>query len=106
MCEPRRGYGAAAWRGLQEWPLDCDRVLFSSVDGSDRLSKSQTSAWQEAIDEGFDMILGDRVSLADGGPNLAPLQRLGNRLCCAAIVALWGDVSRTCPPCVWSDATL
>src|SRR6266487_4265447 len=35
--ETRRGYGAAAWRGLQDWPAGCEWVLFSSADGSDRL---------------------------------------------------------------------
>src|SRR5437867_5383567 len=32
LTEARRGYGAAAWRGLQDWPAGCEWVLFSSAD--------------------------------------------------------------------------
>ncbi len=57
--EPIRGYGAAAWRGLQEIPPGIDWVLFSSSDGSDALDPEEQRDWEEAS-HGADMILGDR----------------------------------------------
>src|SRR5258706_92842 len=48
LTEARRGYGAAAWRGLHDWPAECEWVLFSSADGSDRLSAGETGAWLAA----------------------------------------------------------
>src|SRR5688572_2290671 len=47
LFERQRGYGAAAWRGLRDWPADCDWVLFSSADGSDRLNKHEANDWQQ-----------------------------------------------------------
>ena len=90
LHEPRRGYGAAAWRGLQDWPSDCAWVLFSSADGSDRLSAFESLAWQGAVDSGADMVLGDRTALASGRSYLKPTQRLGNWLCCIVISRVWG----------------
>lgn len=88
--EPRRGYGAAAWRGLQEWPADCQWVLFSSADGSDQLSTFEVEAWQRAVDGGADVVLGDRTTLPSARGQLKPTQRFGNWLCCAAIARGWG----------------
>jgi len=85
-----RGYGAAAWRGLQEWPEDCEWVLFSSADGSDRLSREEADVWRCTVDAGVEIILGDRVSLPDSSRHLKPIQRFGNRLCCSIIAAHWG----------------
>lgn len=90
MSEPRRGYGAAAWRGLQEWPEDCEWVLFSSADGSDRLSVEELGAWQGAAQQGADLIIGERVSLAASRAELKWIQRLGNRVTCAALALGWG----------------
>jgi glycosyltransferase involved in cell wall biosynthesis len=90
VFEPVRGYGAAAWRGLQDWPPQCSWVLFSSADGSDRLPASETPAWQRAVDRGADLVLGDRTALADARAQLKPAQRLGNWLCCLAIARGWG----------------
>jgi glycosyltransferase involved in cell wall biosynthesis len=86
VAEPRRGYGAAAWRGLQEWPKDCDWVLFSSADGSDRLSRDELHTWQQAVNAGADLVIGDRIS----SRHLKVTQRLGNWLCVVAIAAGWG----------------
>lgn len=88
--EPRRGYGAAAWRGLQEWPEDCEWVLFSSADGSDRLSPEELAAWQSAVDAGADLVIGERVSLAASRAELKWIQRLGNRVTCDALALGWG----------------
>ena len=63
LTEARRGYGAAAWRGLQDWPAGFEWVLFSSADGSDRLSPGEASAWRTAAEDGADLVIGDRVSL-------------------------------------------
>jgi glycosyltransferase involved in cell wall biosynthesis len=90
ITEPRCGYGAAAWRGLQAWPADCEWVLFSSADGSDRLASEEVAAWQRAVEMDADMILGERVSLASSSRHLKPPQRFGNWLCCAVIAAGWG----------------
>ncbi len=90
VIEPRRGYGAAAWRGLQEWPEDCEWVLFSSADGSDRLSVEELGAWQAAVEQGADLIIGERVSLAASRAELKWIQRLGNRVTCAALALGWG----------------
>ena len=62
LTEARRGYGAAAWRGLQDWPAGSEWVLFSSADGSDRLSAGDAGAWLAAVEGGADLIIGDRVS--------------------------------------------
>jgi glycosyltransferase involved in cell wall biosynthesis len=90
LFEPRRGYGAAARCGLQDWPMDFEWVLFSSADGSDRLSAAETERWQEAVDSGADLVLGDRTSLRSARRHLKLTQRLGNWLCCAVIARGWG----------------
>jgi glycosyltransferase involved in cell wall biosynthesis len=90
VVEPQRGYGAAVWRGLQNWPADCAWVLFSSADGSDRLSEPEASAWQRAVDDDADLILGDRTALPAARSHLKPTQRFGNWLCCSAIARGWG----------------
>jgi len=90
LFEPQRGYGTAAWRGLQDWPADCDWVLFSSADGSDRLNKHEANDWQQAMDSNADLILGDRTALPAARAHLKLTQRLGNWLCCMAIARGWG----------------
>jgi glycosyltransferase involved in cell wall biosynthesis len=87
--ELQRGYGAAAWRGLQDWPHDCVWALFSSADGSDQLSLAEARAWQGAVDEGAELVMGDRTTLSSGRAHLKPTQRLGNWLCCALIHCGW-----------------
>lgn len=90
VSEPCRGYGAAAWCGLQNWPSDSDWVLFSSADGSDRLTPDDLPAWQGAVDAGADLVLGERTSLAAGCRHLKAVQRFGNWLTCGVIAAGWG----------------
>jgi glycosyltransferase involved in cell wall biosynthesis len=90
LREPRRGYGAAAWRGLGDWPADAMWVLFSSADGSDRLAMDELAAWQAAVDGGADLVVGDRVSHAAARAELKWTQRFGNGLTCAAIGLGWG----------------
>jgi glycosyltransferase involved in cell wall biosynthesis len=90
LVEPLRGYGAAAWRGLQDWPADIDWVLFSSADGSDRLSEIELQEWQAAVDAGADLVVGDRVSDKASRAELTFTQRLGNWITCEAIRLGWG----------------
>jgi glycosyltransferase involved in cell wall biosynthesis len=90
ICEPQRGYGAAAWRGLQDWPPGCDWALFSSADGSDQLSIEDLLAWQEAVDNGADLVIGDRTTLRASRDQLKLTQRFGNWLCVTAIADGWG----------------
>jgi glycosyltransferase involved in cell wall biosynthesis len=89
VSEPNRGYGAAAWRGLQQVPPEVSWILFSSADGSDRLSAAELIQWHHAVDEGFDLIIGDRVSPATSREHLKSVQSFGNRLCCWLIAAGW-----------------
>ena len=90
VTEPRRGYGAAAARGLEGLPRNMECVLFSSADGSDRLDKMELASWQAHVDAGFDLIVGDRVSPAASREQLKAVQSFGNRLCCHLIALGWG----------------
>ena len=87
--ESRRGYGAACWTGLLNFPERLEWILFSSADGSDQLSPEEAAAWQSAIDAGADLVMGDRFSAPESRRHLKPVQRFGNRLCCALILLGW-----------------
>ena len=91
MFQPERGYGAAAWRGLQDWPPEMIWVLFSSADGSDQLSPEEAAQWQEAIEDKADLIVGDRVSSQVSRAQLKWVQRFGNWITCYAIWLGWGQ---------------
>lgn len=90
LSEPRRGYGAAAWRGLQHWPTGMRWVLFSSADGSDRLLPEETLAWQRVVDGGALLVLGDRVTPCASRVHLKLAQRFGNWTTCQMIRLGWG----------------
>jgi glycosyltransferase involved in cell wall biosynthesis len=75
LAEPTRGYGAAAWRGLQDLPASIEWVLFSSADGSDTLDSSELAEWNRAALFGADFILGDRCSHPRSLKTLNPSQR-------------------------------
>ena len=90
LAEPRRGYGAAAWRGTQELPADIEWIVFSSADGSDRLDAEPAAAFHSAAIAGADLILGERVTRASSRRWLSPTQRFGNTLCCWLIALGWG----------------
>jgi glycosyltransferase involved in cell wall biosynthesis len=90
VVEARRGYGAAAWRGLQSLPAAAEWVLFSSADGSDRLSPDQLGPWNEAVDSGADFVIGERLTLREARDHLKATQRLGNALTCWLIWIGWG----------------
>lgn len=88
--EPRRGYGAAAWRGMQDAPVGCRWFLFSSADGSDLLCPEDLVAWQQAVDEGADFVVGDRCTHPDSRQELKGTQRWGNAFACLLIHLGWG----------------
>jgi hypothetical protein len=90
MVEAQRGYGAAAGRGLHDWPVEMENVLFSSADGSDRLSAAEISVWEAAAGEGADLIIGERTSDPLSRAHLKPTQRLGNWLVCQSLRLGWG----------------
>ncbi len=90
LHEPRRGYGAACWTGLQHLPPRVEWILFSSADGSDQLAGKDLVAWQQLADAGADLILGDRTSSTTSRRHLKHVQSLGNRFCCRLIAFGWG----------------
>ncbi len=90
LREPRRGYGAAAWTGTRHLPPEIEWIMFSSADGSDRLDDAERNAFQNAIDAGADLVLGERVSHAASRARLTPTQRFGNALACHLIALGWG----------------
>lgn len=89
LLEVRRGYGAAAWHGLQMWRPGLPWVLFSAADGSDRLAPEELPAWQAAIDAGAHLVVGNRVISPESRVSLGTFQRLGNQITCAAIRLGW-----------------
>jgi len=91
MYGPRRGYGAAAWRGIQNIPPGVEWVLFCSADGSDQLDPTSAAAFQSAIEAGADLVLGERVSLPDSRRHLRGVQQFGNWLCCRLLWLGWGS---------------
>lgn len=90
VAEPKRGYGSAAWRGLQHLPPTIKWVLFSAADGSDRMDPGVVAAFQSAVDGGADLVVGERVSSPDSQRHLTPAQRFGNWLCCRLLRLGWG----------------
>ena len=90
LREGLRGYGAAAWRGLENWPGDFRWVIFSSADGSDRMTPAEARLWQAAVDDGADLVIGDRTATADSRRHLRPMQRLGNCVTSFALTVGWG----------------
>lgn len=61
VSEKVRGYGSAAFTGLQKLPSGVEWVLFSSADGSDLLTSDELAEWTAAAPDS-DLILGDRCS--------------------------------------------
>jgi hypothetical protein len=94
LNESRRGYGAAAWQGVQQLPPACAWVLICSADGSDRLDADELRHWRRHADSGADLIAGDRVSHFESRDHLRAAQSLGNWLCCALIRLGWGQTFR------------
>lgn len=88
-AEPRRGYGAACWTGLQQIPDGVEWILFSSADGSDRLATSELDVWQQAVDQGHELLLGNRCLFPGAVASLKPLQRFGSWLTSGLLRVGW-----------------
>jgi glycosyltransferase involved in cell wall biosynthesis len=89
VSEPARGYGAAAWRGLQDLPPGVGWVLFSSADGSDALDPAECRQWEEASVDA-DLLLGDRSGSRDSLSAMNASQRLCTTLFRMVVQAGWG----------------
>jgi glycosyltransferase involved in cell wall biosynthesis len=87
--ESIRGYGAAAWRGLQSLPSGVEWVLFSSADGSDALDPGECCAWEEAAQEA-DLILGDRSGSQESRRAMNASQRICTAIFRWVARAGWG----------------
>lgn len=94
LHEPRRGYGAAAWRGTLHLPSRAEWILFCAADGSDRLDEPEAESFQRVINQGADLVLGERISLAASRNHLSLWQRFGNQLCGAVLRLGWGHSFR------------
>lgn len=86
--EARRGYGAACWTGLLEVPPEAEWILFSSADGSDRFQPAELAVWQQSVDEGVGLILGNRCLYPGARASLKATQRFGSWL--AGLLLRWG----------------
>lgn len=89
VVEPVRGYGSAAWRGLEGVPPGVDWVLFSSADGSDALEPEELARW-EAVAPEADLILGDRSVLEASCRAMNPSQRICTWLFRQVVRIGWG----------------
>lgn len=89
VSEPTRGYGAAAWRGLQGLPPGTDWVLFSSADGSDALDAEECRRWEMASRDA-DLLLGDRSGSRESRSAMNASQRLCTALFRVVVRAGWG----------------
>lgn len=90
LSERRRGYGAAAAAGLQQLPPLARWVLFISADNSDRFQPSEFAAWQHAVDQGAQLILGNRCMLPSARQHLRLPQRIGSAIFRWATYLGWG----------------
>jgi glycosyltransferase involved in cell wall biosynthesis len=88
VLEPRRGYGAACWTGLLSLPPGVDYILFSSADGSDRFVAAELPVWEQAVEEGYDLVLGNRCLYPGALASLKWLQRCGSQV--ASVLMRWG----------------
>lgn len=88
MAEPRRGYGAACWTGMQDLPAEIGWILFCDADGSDDLRS--LVPFFEAAAAGCDLVLGNRNALPEGRRALTRVQRFGNAFAGRLIQLVWG----------------
>lgn len=89
VAEPRRGYGRAVLRGLQELNGRSDTVVILDGDHSD--FPEELPKLLEPIKQGeADLVIGSRTEAALPG-SLLPQQRFGNWLTCSLIGILYGQ---------------
>lgn len=86
--EPKRGYGAACWAGLQA-AQEADVVLFLDGDGSDDPAEA-TRLLEPLLNGTADLVLGARIADRSEAGALTPQARLGNWVVTRLIRALYG----------------
>ena len=90
ISESKKGYGAAAATGLKQLPAKARWILFISADNSDRFDPSEYASWQSAVDQGAQLVLGDRCAMPHSARHLRIPQRIGSSIFrCAAFLG-WG----------------
>jgi glycosyltransferase involved in cell wall biosynthesis len=88
VSEPRRGYGAACWAGLQA-AGEADVVLFLDGDGSDDPAEAH-GLLQPIYDDTADLVLGARNMDGSEAGALTPQARAGNWVVTRLIRTLYG----------------
>ncbi len=79
IFEPRRGYGAACFAGLQQLSSQCEVILFMDADLSDDVSK-MCELVQPILENEYDLVMGARIkSMRESGSTTFP-QRVANVL--------------------------
>ena len=88
VAEPRRGYGQACWRGIQQLHRSVTAIAFMDADLSDDPEDLLQLA-QRFEEDLWDMVLGSRVLGNPEPGSLTPLQQFGNWLSTRLIAILW-----------------
>lgn len=89
LHEPRRGYGAACWRGIQALPAETKFVVFLDGDRSD-FADELPKLLKPLLDGAADFVIGSRSRGAEAGA-LLPQQRFGNWLACRLLKRITGE---------------
>lgn len=84
--EPRQGKGNVV-RAMFE---DIDADVYVMADGDDTYPADAAPAMVEKVLEGYDMVIGDRLSSTYFQENKRPFHNFGNRLVCGSINGLFG----------------
>lgn len=95
LAEPRRGYGAACWRGLLGLPPAVDWILFCDADGSDDISRLPEFL---QCARNYDFILGARQNSHEDPTGVSLAQRIGNVIATTCISLGWGHRYRDMGP--------
>ncbi len=96
FSEPRRGYGAACWRGIEALDAKDAWILFCDADGSDDLG--DLPLFFEQARSGASLVLGDRRATRSGRGAMTPQQNFGNALATTLIRLGWGHRYRDLGP--------
>jgi glycosyltransferase involved in cell wall biosynthesis len=96
VLEPKRGYGQACWRGLQDIPASIGWILFVDADACDDLSA--LPHFFAAAAHGEDLVLSNRLARHTSRAALTPQQRWGNTLATTLIRLGWGHAYQDLGP--------
>jgi len=88
LCEPRRGYGSACLRALNDGP-GADIYVFLDGDGSDD-PRELDRILNPLRDDSVDLVIGSRTRGNAEPGALTPAQRFGNALTCSLVRLFWG----------------